>query len=203
MIRALSLLFLFIISTPVFAYDWSSLWLNRNQQGAQLLNKNQPEQALKYFQDPNWQAAAAYRAKDYKKSSKLLANIPTSDAQYNLGNALAKQGQYQEAIDAYDNALKQNPNNKDAQYNRELVKNLLLAQEQQQQQSSAQQNNNSKTPPNEQQQSDPEPKESEQPKLEKNEQEQADEQRLRQIPDDPGGLLRRKFLRDHERMQGR
>ncbi len=40
-------------------------------------------------------------------------------------------------------------------------------------------------------------------KQEKTEEEQADEQRLRQIPDDPGGLLRRKFLRDHERMQGR
>lgn len=33
------------------------------------------------------------------------------------------------------------------------------------------------------------------------EKQQANEQWLRQIPDDPGGLLRQKFLRDYERMQ--
>ena len=35
------------------------------------------------------------------------------------------------------------------------------------------------------------------------EQQQAKEQWLRLIPDDPGGLLREKFLRDYLRMQRR
>lgn len=59
---------------------------------------------------------------------------------YNQANALAKLGQYENAVKAYDRALALNPNNKDAQYNRKLIAELLRKQQSNKQQDKNQQN---------------------------------------------------------------
>ncbi|NHF64617.1 tetratricopeptide repeat protein [Xanthomonas hortorum] len=63
----------------------------------------------------------AYRKGDFAAAQKAFEDVPTDEGLYNLGNALARQGQYDEAIAAYDRALKQHPDQQDAIANRAAV----------------------------------------------------------------------------------
>jgi len=96
------------------------------------------------------EAAARYKAGDYAgaidATTRALKNIdPRSQsslaerAHYNAGNAWFKQGQYQQAIDAYDNALSIDPSDEDARHNKELAQEALRHQHQQPQQPQQQQ----------------------------------------------------------------
>jgi len=67
------------------------------------------------------QGAYAYRKGDFAAAEKSFTGIEQADAYYNQGNALAKQGRYDEAIAAYDQALKRQPKMEDAIENRKVV----------------------------------------------------------------------------------
>jgi len=67
------------------------------------------------------QGADAYRKGDYAAAEQAFSGIDSADAWYNQANALAKQGRYDEAIAAYDKALKQQPKMEDAIENRKVV----------------------------------------------------------------------------------
>lgn len=67
----------------------------------------------------------AYRKGDFAAAAQAYARVPGAEGAYNLGNALARQGQYQQAIDAYDRALRQAPDMADAKANREIVRRQL------------------------------------------------------------------------------
>lgn len=65
--------------------------------------------------------ADAYRKGDYAAAEQAFTGIDSADAWYNQANALAKQGKYDEAIAAYDQALKRQPKMEDAIENRKVV----------------------------------------------------------------------------------
>lgn len=65
--------------------------------------------------------ADAYRKGDYAAAEQAFTGIDNADAWYNQANALAKQGKYDEAIAAYDQALKRQPKMEDAIENRKVV----------------------------------------------------------------------------------
>ena len=114
------------------ATTWQDLWKRPDQQAAQALQTGHPKQALKLARDPAWRGAAAYRAGDYDAAAQALDRLSGTDPAYNLGNTLAKQGKYQQAITAYDHALKQDPGNVDATANRKAVEDWLKQQKSQQ-----------------------------------------------------------------------
>jgi Ca-activated chloride channel family protein len=120
---------------------WRDLWQNPDQQATQALDAGDAKAAAAKFRDPAWRSAALYRAGDYAAAAQALDGSDYAEADYNRGNALARAGQLQQALDAYDAALKKNPQSADAKANRELVEKLL--QQQKQQQQSAQQNKGS------------------------------------------------------------
>ena len=64
---------------------------------------------------------AAYRRGDFADAQQAFDGLAGADAQYNLGNALAKQGHYEAAIQAYDHALRAQPGMPDALANRRAV----------------------------------------------------------------------------------
>jgi len=207
---------------------WEDLWMTKDQQAQKELNNNQPQIAAELFKNPDWKAAAHYKSGDFNQAQEYYANQTGIDAKYNLGNALAQQGELDQAIAAYEDVLKQDPDHEDAKFNKELLEKLK--QQQQQQQDENEQNKDSQeqqdqkdSEQNKDQQDQQENKEDQQQKEqqeskeqenkepkelspeelkdERSEQEkqQALEQWLKKIPDDPGGLLREKMRREFKR----
>ena len=107
-------------------------WLNNEQQAQQLLESDQWRRAAELSRDPLRKGAALYRQGDYVAAAEQYAQLDTPTGWYNRGNSLARQEQYQAAIDAYDEALLQRPNWEEAQANRQLMQQLLQQQKQQQ-----------------------------------------------------------------------
>ena len=111
------------------ALDWQSLWHNSNQQAEQVFKQQQYQQAAEAFENPDWRAAAQYKAGAYQQAADTLKNAQTADGLYNRGNALAQAGQLQEALQAYQQALKLDPSHQDAQFNKDLVEKKLKEQQ--------------------------------------------------------------------------
>ena len=246
-------LMLVLHSPPPEAADWNDLWLTPDQQGARHLAAGEASEAATAFTDPNWRGVAEYQAGSYDRAAQNFAGETTADNLYNLGNALALQGDLRGALSAYEESLNLEPDAEDAIANRDFIQSLLDQDEQQQDQESDQQNqegdqseednqsesqgdNNSESSDqgeqeqsegdnsdesdsgqSDQSQSDQEQQQGQQdPTMadaqdlnaealeaatqeqmakfdEALEEQQALEQWLRRVPDDPGGLLRRKF----------
>ena len=241
---------------PAVAASWTDLWLTKDQQAEKLLTEGNAEEAAALFENEEWKAVADYRAEDFAASGDGFANKNDTTNLYNLGNAKALQGEFDAAIDAYEQVLAMDANDDDAQYNLALVKQLKEQQEQQQQQQNGEQQESEPGGDDEQSesgeeseqegeqgesQSDGESEQSdnaqngdeemseedmkalqeelqraaeeaeagEQPQQmsaaelaelrEQQEEQQAMEQWLRRVPDDPGGLLRRKFRYQYQR----
>ncbi|MGI9326523.1 MAG: VWA domain-containing protein [Pseudomonadales bacterium] len=235
-----------LLPTPAHAGWWQDLWQRTDQQAHQALIEGSPERAATLFEDRDWRGIANYRSGEYQAASEAFsaaienrqtsegtaenAPLPVTET-YNLGNAQARLGQFQAAIDAYDKVLNATPEHEDATFNKALVEKLLQQQQgneesnpedqqdQGQQGEQPQDNNSSNNDPqgqpedpnNEQesqsadndskqqeqqpQQPEDEPQEQEQQEAQasRDENTEAMEQWLRRVPDDPGGLLRRKF----------
>ncbi len=130
----LLLLFTLPLPRPAYALDWNSLWQRDDQRAQQALQAQQPQQAAQLFKNPEWRAAANYRAGNYQAAAEDLQGVDNAEADYNRGNALAQQGQLQEAINAYDAALKRDARHADAKFNRDLVEQMLKNQPQSEQQ---------------------------------------------------------------------
>ncbi len=128
-----ALLLLLPLPKNSYALEWQDLWQSKDQQAQQAYKNNQFEQAAKLFENPDWKAAAHYKAGEYDKSLENLKNNQTALGAYNQGNALAQSGQLEQAIKAYEKALTLNPDDQDAKYNKELVEKELEKQKQEQQ----------------------------------------------------------------------
>jgi Ca-activated chloride channel family protein len=122
---------------PAQTYEWIDLWQTPNQQAAKLLDSGDSSGAQTLFDDPKWRASAAYKANNFDQASADFYTDDTATGHYNRGNALAKAGKLDDAIEAYDSALALEPNMEDAIANKSLVSQL---KEQQQEQNQDQQN---------------------------------------------------------------
>jgi Ca-activated chloride channel family protein len=206
---------------------WDDIWQRKDQQAYRALAEQDAEKAAALARDPDLSGEAWFRSGEYTNAKDAWGQAESADAHYNRGNALAHLGEYDTAIAAYDQALMKEPGMQDAVVNRELVEKMKEQQEQEQQQQEGEQGDSKDSESSSEQQKgeqqegeqEGEPKEGEQegeqqegePGEEEGEQQmelseawseedaQAMEQWLRRIPDDPGGLLRRKFRNQHQR----
>lgn len=119
------------------AVEWSDLWQTPDQKGQQLYDKGDYAAAAQAFESSEWKASSYYKKGDYDQAAKEFSQKSDNVARYNQANALAKTGRLEDAIALYDKVLVTEPNNSDAQFNRDLLKKLLQmknAQRNQQQQ---------------------------------------------------------------------
>ena len=126
----LPLVLLPMLPSTAKATGWQDWWQRPDQQAASALRQGDAAKAEQLAQDPAWRGAAAYRGKDYAAAAQALQQAKGADAQYNLGNALAKLGRYQDALKAYDHALQSDPHNDDARANRKIVEEAMRKQQQ-------------------------------------------------------------------------
>ncbi|MGY0634948.1 VWA domain-containing protein [Luteimonas sp. A478] len=73
-------------------------------------------------------AVDAYRRGEYEAAARIWAELPGVDDAYNRGNALARAGRLEEALEAYDEALAREPGMEDALANRRVVEEALQDQ---------------------------------------------------------------------------
>jgi Ca-activated chloride channel homolog len=132
---------------------WNNLWFTPDQQGKRALEQGNAEAAAQLFENPEWAGTAAYQQGDFENAIEHFSGKDGADAWYNRGNALARAGKLDEALEAYDESLQRAPDQEDARANRELVEKLKQQQEQQQQQNQDQQNGESGEQQDEQEQS--------------------------------------------------
>jgi Ca-activated chloride channel family protein len=237
------------IAEPAQASLWDDLWRTKDQQAQKQMDEGNAAEAAELFENSDWRAVAQYQAEDFAEAAATFAGSGDTRSLYNLGNALARQGDLETAIDAYEQVLEMDPDDIDAAYNRDLLQQAQEQQEQEQDQEGDQESSEQSDGEGEQSESDSEsdqeseegsesesdseqgdsqrddqqasqedldamqeeleraaqeaeengeqPEQMTQAELEElrraQEQEQAMEQWLRRIPNDPGGLLRRKF----------
>jgi Ca-activated chloride channel family protein len=208
-----------MLSQTARADFWDDLWQRRDQQAQEALSDQRADLAAQLAIDPAIAGEAFYRAQDYPNALQSWSRSDEADALYNQGNALALAGELDAALEAYDRVLAQNPGMEDAQFNRDLVEQQKQQEEQEgdqgedsQEQQEGEENSEEQgegEPQEGENESDQEgePQEGEASEPSQQEMEmawseedaQAMEQWLRRIPDDPGGLLRRKFRNQHQR----
>jgi len=119
--------------SPSYAFGLDDVWLTKDQQAQRELNNGDAKKAAEQFTSQEWKASAQYRAGDYASAAESFAQIDTASGHYNRGNALAKSDKLEDAIKAYDEALKRDANLEDAKKNRALAEKLLKQQKDQQQ----------------------------------------------------------------------
>lgn len=138
---------------PAMALEWSDLWQRRDQRGSEAFQQEQYDKAQQLFEDQQWRAASAYRNNDYPAAAELFADDSPSGL-YNRGNALAKAGRYQQAIEAYQQALEKQPEMEDAAFNKALLEKLLQQQQNKSQQQDQQNQKDQQNQQNQQNQQD-------------------------------------------------
>lgn len=121
----------------------SSLFLNNEQRAQQLYQNEQFEQASKLSSDPLRKGAALYKQGLYAEAADSFAKGNSAEAHYNRGNALAQEQQFEQASEAYQQALEQRPGWQQAKENLDVVKKLQEKQQQEQSGESGDENSES------------------------------------------------------------
>ena len=235
-------LLLMAVPQPSYAFGFDDLWRRPDQQGEHLLKRHHPAEAARHFEDPQWQGVALYQAGDYAGAVQRFAQGSSAADHYNRGNALARSGELEAAIDAYEQALERQPDFPAALSNKALVEQVLAQNEASNQakadeKAKTDENADNARDGNAGQSSSSAPSAAQDANAERSasdqqsaadeqasgagsdsdepvsawgkpadgqidgEQKQALEQWLRQIPDEPGELLRRKFWYEQQQHQ--
>jgi Ca-activated chloride channel family protein len=121
-----------VIKEQSEANEWvDNIFKNADQRGLEAFKKAEFDKASGIFTDQMWKGAAYYKNKNYEAALNTFTSVPGAESAYNQGNALARLGQLEKAIEKYDEALKERPGHANSTANRKLVEDLLKQQEEQ------------------------------------------------------------------------
>ena len=113
---------------------WQTPFMNDNQEALNSYQRGKYKDAVNKFNDEAWKASSLYKSGDYEGALNAFKSIPGPESLYNQGNALAKLGKLEDAINKYDQALSEAPDFDDARTNKKIVEDLLKQQQQDQNQ---------------------------------------------------------------------
>jgi len=120
-------------SEPARAADWNTqwqdLWRTPEQRAPELIEQD-PASAANRLQDPLWRGTALYRDGQYEGAVDAFARSDSATAHYNRGNALARAGKPEAALEAWQEALARNPDHEGARQNQQIVRQYLEQQQQ-------------------------------------------------------------------------
>ena len=165
-----------------FLRDGNELYTDSSYNDAEMQYRKSLEKDQDYFNASFNLADAVYKQERYEESSALfdalIDNAPTKNdlakVYHNLGNSLTQEQKLEEAIEAYKNALRINPNDAETRHNLALSKKQKQEQERQEE----------KKEENKEEKKDQEKDKKEENKQEQNkEQEKEDEEKENQPED--------------------
>jgi len=114
--------------------SWKNLWTTPDQQAQKAFRKNDYKYAAHNFTNNDWKGSALYRNGEFDQALKYYSQSDTAQNLYNKGNTLANMGQFTPAKEAYEQALKKQPDFSAAEKNRAYMEELIKQQKQQEQQ---------------------------------------------------------------------
>lgn len=125
-------LFSFIPEQHAFANELPDLFKNQQQRALEAYQQGNYEKAASNAQSAELKGSALYKQDNYDAAITQFSQDKSATGFYNTGNALAKAGRLDEALNAYQQALKLDPNFTKAKDNQALVEQLKQQQDQQQ-----------------------------------------------------------------------
>ncbi len=182
------------LAAPLGAFAADGWFTSSDRQGVRAFQQGDFPRAEALFDDPAWKAAALYRQGRFHAAARLLEPSRTPAGRYNRATALALAGDIPDAIRLYEELLLEHPGHADARHNLAVLKHAPAAAARPEEASN-----------------DGAADLLERGAGEESAAPQADDEAawkgpmppdqarrwLRQVPDDPGGLLRRKFQRQY------
>lgn len=222
-------LFLFLICSILFSFQVFS-----QAEKKYIRNGNKDYEAGKYEDaEKNYQQAleknassvegkfnmadALYRQEKYEEAAQQFGNITSitddkilkSKAFHNLGNSLLQSKKIKESVDAYKNALRNNPKDEDTRKNLAYAMKLLQQQQQQQQQNEKNDQKEDQEKKDQQQEQNQEEKNQEkqdkknqqQEKQDQQQQEQQQEQKKDQLSKQDAQRLLESMNNDEKKLQ--
>ncbi len=105
-----------------FRGSWSELWITNDQKGYQLFKSEKYLEAANVFDDTSFKGVSYYKAGEFKKAKAVYMTNSSKEGRYNLGNSHMMLGKYKEAVEAYEVALKIDPDFTWAKENMNLAK---------------------------------------------------------------------------------
>ncbi|MBN6776547.1 VWA domain-containing protein [Pseudomonas granadensis] len=112
-------------AAPAQANALTDAFFTRDQQGRWAFEHDHLPQAAALFVDPYWKGVAAYHAADYDLALATFARLDTPQAYFYLGNIYVRRFRFDQAIAAYTQALKLQPQFPEATANLALAQALL------------------------------------------------------------------------------
>lgn len=115
---------LVLTPTPTRAepIDW---FFTPDQQGRLAFEDKRFSEAADLFEDPMWKGTAAYRAGRYQEAAQLFSRVPTAQGFFNMGNALIKAREYFRAVEAFRQAVAEDPDYAPARQNLAIAEFLV------------------------------------------------------------------------------
>ena len=137
---------LLVISMGAFLYPsgamaaWSDWWKTPDQRALKLYEAGKHEELIEKSPSENWTGLGQFQKKDYSQASSSFENTrkalqadglaeSATTALYNQGVSNVLSGEYEAAIENFEQVLGENPAHKDAEHNRDIAKKLLELQQ--------------------------------------------------------------------------
>ncbi|MCN4143818.1 MAG: VWA domain-containing protein [Thiohalomonas sp.] len=112
---------------------WDKVWSTADQKGQKAFDSKNYQQAAQSFSNKNWKASAQYRAGEFEQALEQYSQSDDAKSLYNKGNTLANMEKFQDAADAYEQAIKKQPEFDSASKNLDYIKEIITQQKKQQQ----------------------------------------------------------------------
>lgn len=162
------LVFSFLPQQNAYAVELPTVLKNTDQRALDAYNNKDYEQAIT-AKSSQLKGAALYQQGNFEAAVNQFSDDKSATGFYNFGNALAKAGKLEEAINAYQQAQALHPNFTQAADNQALVEQLLNQQQEQQNQGGDESQDGQKSDEQNQQQNSDEAKQDQQKNSEQGE----------------------------------
>jgi Ca-activated chloride channel family protein len=106
-------------------FKFIDLWLTQEQQAQRLYDNGEFLKAADMYEDQYWKGVSYYRAKEFQLAVQVFYQLKTPQGYFNVGMCMAELENWDEALFAFEEALKMSPEFEEAKHNIAEVKKLI------------------------------------------------------------------------------